>query len=52
MKKESKHNIKVSKKIAREEHKRGREEKRPKKTTPKQQKGNKDIHIGNYLKFK
>ena len=35
-KKESKHNTKVSHQITREENKRGREEKRPTKTNPKQ----------------
>ena len=35
-KKESKHNTKVSHKITREENKRGREDKRPTKTNPKQ----------------
>ena len=35
-KKESKHNTKISHQITREENKRGREEKRPRKTNPKQ----------------
>ena len=35
-KKQSQHNTKVSHQITREENKRGREEKRPRKTNPKQ----------------
>ena len=52
-KKKSKHDTKVSHQITRAENKRGREEKRPTKTNPKQlRNGNRNIHIDNYLKCK
>ena len=44
-KKESKHNTKVSHQITREENKEGKEKKT--KTNPKQENGNRNIHINN-----